>query len=117
MNLRRLAIAGLAALALAGCASLLGTGSPAEATTVYAAEQAYTGVAHLETVYLGSGVATKAQATFIKNLDSAVYADVVAGRTAVANKDSAAEAVALRLFNQAMPELRKLIPGAANVAN
>lgn len=113
-NLRLIAIAGFAALALASCTTLqsLTSSSPAEVTTVYAAEQAYTAAAKLEAAYLNSGAATKAQATFIKNVDNAVYADVVAGRTAAANNDSAAIAVALKLFNQARPELLKLIPGA-----
>ncbi len=110
--MKRLLIAGALALALAGCASSSGGGivaightSPAQATTVAAAEVAYTNAAHLEKTWAESGKATPAQAKFAKDLDNAVYADIVAGRTAVANNDSAAVAVALKLFNQALPEL------------
>lgn len=103
----RALIAGALALALAGCASglsSLGTSTPGQANTVAAAEIAYTKAANLETLWLQSGKATAPQAKFAKNLEAAVYDDVVAGRTAVANKDSAAIAVALKLFNQALPE-------------
>jgi membrane-bound lytic murein transglycosylase B len=105
---RMLAMA--AVLAVAGCASL-GTSSPAEATTVAAAEQGYTTAAHLEVVWLNSGKATPAQAQVAKALREAVYADVVAGRTAVASNDSAAIAVALKLFNQALPAFTGYLAG------
>src|SRR5579872_1019625 len=104
-------IAGAFALALAGCSTIqnLGTPTPAQATTVAAAEVAYTAATNLEIAWLQSGKAKPAQAKFAKNLEGAVYADIVAGRTAVANNDSAAVAVALKLFNQALPEFSNYI--------
>lgn len=106
-GIRSLAFAAFAALALAGCASTLsavaGPPSAAEATTVAAAESAYTTAARLETVWLKSGKATAAQAKVAKAFEGAAYADIVAAREAIAANDSAAVAVAMKLFNQALP--------------
>lgn len=114
--MKRLLLAGALALALlpslAACATdpatgssiiSVGTGTVAESKTVAAAEIAYTQAAQLETLWLQSGKATPAQAKMAKALEGAAYATVVAGRTAVANNDSAAIAVSMKLFNQALP--------------
>jgi hypothetical protein len=84
----------------------------AQANTAAAAEQAYTQLANLEVVYAKSGAETKAQAAVIKALDQAVYADVVAARTAVANNDNVALATALQLFNQAQAALATYLTNA-----
>lgn len=106
-NLRTLIAGALFALALSGCASTLSavTGPPsaAEATTVAAAEVAFTTAVKAETLWLNSGKATAAQASQAKAYRQAVYDDIVAARTAIANNDSAAVAVSLKLFNQALP--------------
>lgn len=123
---KMLALAGLAAIALAGCNTLTDLGSwgvtaagsnaatsastsPAEATTVAQAEIAFTAAARIETAWLKSGKATPANAKVAKSIRQAVYADLVAARTAVANNDSAAITVALNLFNQALPLFRDYI--------
>lgn len=106
-SFRTLIAGGLLALALAGCASGLasmgGPTPPAQATTVAGAELAFTTAARLETLWLQSGKATPAMAAQAKTLREAVYSDIVVGRTAVANGDSAAIATGLALFNQALP--------------
>jgi len=106
---RMLALAGALALSvsLAGCGTLFSASgtTPAQANTVAAAEQSYTELAKLETAYAKSGLETKAQAIVIKSLDNAVYADIVAARTAVANNDNPAAAAALQLFNQGYASL------------
>lgn len=110
-RLRMIAAAGvLAALALAGCASIesvlpsLGSASPAQATTCAAAETLYTSAVNGgEIPWLQLSTTTKAQATVAKSVEGAVYADIVVCRTATANGDSPAIATALALFNQAYP--------------
>lgn len=118
MNRFRLAMVGLAALALASCSTLQHLTSPgvSDAKTVAAAEISYTEVAKAEKLWAESGKATPAQANVAKALDESVYSTVKAGREAVANHDSAATAVALDLFNNALPKLRSYIAsGGANV--
>lgn len=114
MGRLRMLVFGTAVLALAACSSLqhLTTGSAGEAKSAAAAELAYTEVAKAETIWLGSGQVTKGQAKVAKALDAAVYADVVAAREAVANNDSAAVAIALQLFNQALPALKGYVGGS-----
>ena len=116
-RMRMLAMAGLACLALAGPTMMLsgcgavqavgdavtGAPSPATQTAVGGLENAFTVAVNTETVWLKSGKATAAQAAVAKTFREAVYADVVAARTAVANHDSPAVAVAINLFNQALP--------------
>ena len=106
-SFKTLVAGALFALALSGCASTLnavaGPPSAAEATTVAAAEVAFTQAAKAETLWLKSGKATPAQAKVAKAFREAAYADIVAGREAIANNDSAAAAVAVKLFNQALP--------------
>lgn len=123
-HLRMFAMAGLFALAVAapglsGCSTLQGlgdsiTGPPgtAEVTTVYAAEQAYTVAAHTGTIWLKSGKATPAQAATALAIEKAIYGYVEAGRTAAANNDNPGVALALKLFNQAMPQLTGYISKA-----
>jgi hypothetical protein len=112
-----LALAMASPLALGGCSSTLqdlgnavtGPATPAQATTVGAAEQAYTVALNLGTVWLKSGKATKAQAATAKAMENALYTDLVAARTAVANGDNPGVAAALSMFNQAMPQLTAYI--------
>lgn len=80
-----------------------------QSTAMAQAEIAFTAAAVLEKAWLQSGKATPAQATVAKALREALYADIVAGRTAVANNDSPGIAVALNLFNQALPQFRAYI--------
>ena len=105
-SIRTLVAGAFLALALAGCGgglASLGITTPGQATSVAAAEQAFTVAANLETVWLKSGKATPAQASQAKALREAVYSDLVVARTAVANNDSAAIATGLALYNQALP--------------
>lgn len=110
-----MALAGFAVLALAGSVSgcgalqnfgnaVVGKPTATTATTVAAAENAFTTAANLETVWLKSGKATKAQAATAKELRTTVYSAVVAARTAVANGDNPGVAVALNMFNTALPQ-------------
>lgn len=117
-SMRKMIMAGLAvmmlassAAALSGCAGTLQnignaiTGKPTAtvATTVGAAENSFTVAVEAETLWLKSGKATPAQAQTAKNLRSAVYADIVTARDAVASGDSPGVAVALKMFNSALP--------------
>jgi hypothetical protein len=94
---------------LAGCSAIqVGTaiaGAPSTESkvAVAAAENAFTSAVRLETVWLQSGKATAAQARTAKALREAVYSNIVAARTAAANNDNPGVAVALKLFNQALP--------------
>lgn len=114
-RMRLLALAGLTALALAttGCASILGEftgpGTTSDVVTAATFENSYTTTASLATVWLKSGKATPSQAAVTASLDGVVYSDVVAVRTAVAQKDNPALAAGLKLLSQAEAALVQYI--------
>ncbi len=124
IGLRRLAMVGLACLALSGTAvavtgcstmdAVFGSPSAQTATTVAAAENAYTTGANLATLYLKSGKASKATAAAIASADAQVYKDLVAARVAVANGNNPAIAAALAQFNVDMPLFSASIPATGS---
>ena len=115
--MRKFALAAVAVFALAAplgaCTStdlkvtstgiVAGPVTPEQAQAVAQAEVAYTAAVQLGTVWLKSGKATASQARTAVALEKALYAALVAARTAVANGDSPGAAAALALMGSALP--------------
>ena len=110
-----LAAVGALVLLVGGCQTVgdaiqsvgtdLTTARPADASDVAAVEATFTAAAGVATVWAKSGHETPAQAQIVENYRTAIYANIVVARTAVANGDSAAAAVALNLARAGLTAL------------
>lgn len=106
----------IALLPLCGCTAIQGayntltSTSATEQNSAAAAENLYTASVTLMTAYVKTGKATPGQISAMTTIEANAYQEVLAARQAVANKDSAALAVAEKALMQYENSMKAVTP-------